>query len=531
MSVIGQPFAVRQILSSMADIVRSVFEDRMRVRQLDVATRCMIMDSMGLTLNRGRWAWLCAGVFLLPWCLCLPAWSQTSDIQGNPLVPDTIADPSIVCFDGTYYLYATTDTDKGLSEAGPPVVWVSKDFLNWSFDGILIPSVKWGKIRYWAPGKVVEKEGKYYLFVTVVPEKGPAKGYVATAEKPEGPFVFVGGPPVFQDDPATGRKALTPLLPDIDGEPFIDDDGSAYIFWRKRQAAKLAPDFLSIEGRPLTIKTKRQGYSEGPFMFKRNGIYYYVYTLSGSENYKNAYMMSKASPLGPFEAPARDDIITFSDPTAGIIGPGHGNVFHFPGTDDFVFVYLEYGRGGTTRQVYADRMAFNDDGTIQPVHLTHRGIGPVGDIAQPVNLALAGTATASSERKPWEKDLNIDADPNDRPTKVKVHLSRTFDAKNAIDGSNGTCWWADDKDASPSWQLDLGATKSVSRCEMAFVEPTLGHAWTLEKSSDGKTWEVCGEQKEIAIRSPHVVENIGETRYLRVTIHAGKAGLWEFRVY
>ena len=82
-------------------------------------------------------------------------------MQGNPLVPDTVADPSIVCFDGTYYLYATTDIDKGLSQAGPPVVWKSKDFLNWSFDGILIPGVKWGKTRYWAPGKVIKKDNTY----------------------------------------------------------------------------------------------------------------------------------------------------------------------------------------------------------------------------------------------------------------------------------------------------------------------------------------------------------------------------------
>jgi beta-xylosidase len=483
---------------------------------------------MKQTLSRGR---VIVRLWLLGALLGLPVWGQTPPVQGNPLVPDTVADPSIVCFDGTYYLYPTTDTDKGLAEAGPPVVWKSKDFLNWSFDGILIPDVKWGKIRYWAPGKVIKKDDKYYLFVTVVNEKGVAKGYVATADKPEGPFQFVGGPAVFADDPATGQKALTPLLPDIDGEPFVDDDGSVTIFWRRRMAAKLAPDLLSLDGSPITIPTKEGGYSEGPFMFKRNGIYYYVYTLSGSENYKNAYMMSKDSPLGPFEAPPKDDIITYSDPDAKIIGPGHGNVFQIPGTDNFVFVYLEYGQGGTTRQVYADRMTFNDDGTIQPVHLTHQGIGPLGSDPQPVNLALGATATASSEHDPWQKDVSVDTDPNNHGPKVDVHLSRSFEAKNAVDGSNGTCWQARDDDATPWWQVDLGEAKDVKRCEMAFLAPTLGQSWRLEKSSDGQNWTVCGEQKELAIRSPDVAENIGSARYLKVTLLAGKAGLWEFKVY
>ena len=128
---------------------------------------------------------------------CLPtaqAWSQQPEIQGNPLVPDSIADPSIVCFDGIYYLYATTDIDAGLSQAGPPVVWKSKDFLNWSFDGILIPGVEWGKTRYWAPGKVIKKDSTYYLYVTVVNEKNNARGYVATADKPEGPLPICGRP-------------------------------------------------------------------------------------------------------------------------------------------------------------------------------------------------------------------------------------------------------------------------------------------------------------------------------------------------
>lgn len=82
-------------------------------------------------------------IALVYWSFGLGEWAAPTEVVGNPLVPDTIADPSIVFFNGTYYLYATTNTDKGLRKAGPPVVWKSKYFLNWSFDGILIPDVKW----------------------------------------------------------------------------------------------------------------------------------------------------------------------------------------------------------------------------------------------------------------------------------------------------------------------------------------------------------------------------------------------------
>ena len=228
----------------------------------------------------------------LTYLLSLRAWSREPEIHGNPLVPDTIADPSIVCFDGTYYLYATTDTDKGLSEAGPPVVWKSKDFLNWSFDGILIPDVKWGKTRYWAPGKVIRKDDQYYLFVTVVNEKDNAKGYVATADKPEGPFHFAGGPPVFLDDPATGQKALKPLFPILTASHSLTTMVPRIFFGaserrpssRRFAEHRRARYQYSHQARPVIPK--------GLSCSSARGFIITFIRSRACENYKNAYMMS-----------------------------------------------------------------------------------------------------------------------------------------------------------------------------------------------------------------------------------------------
>ena len=93
-----------------------------------------------------------------------------------------------------------------------------------------------------------------------------------------------------------------------------------YLFWRRRLAARLSADRLHIEGEPLTMQTARQGYSEGPLMFKRKGIYYYVYTLSGNQNYVNAYMMSRESPLSGFVKPEGNDIFLFSAPENQVWG-------------------------------------------------------------------------------------------------------------------------------------------------------------------------------------------------------------------
>lgn len=63
----------------------------------------------------------------------------------NPLIPDNVADPSVSKFGDTYYLYGTTDLDYGLERAGTPVVWKSKDFVNWSFEGSHISGFDWSK--------------------------------------------------------------------------------------------------------------------------------------------------------------------------------------------------------------------------------------------------------------------------------------------------------------------------------------------------------------------------------------------------
>jgi hypothetical protein len=155
-------------------------------------------------------------------------------VEWNPVVPDTLADPTIVNFDGTYYLYATTDVDQELRTSGIPVVWKSKDLLNWSFDGQLMPDLDWTlpARKYWAPGRVLRRQEKgawkYYLYFTC---EGPT--YVAVSDAPEGPFKLANG-----DNAEIGKNKAKGVVPDIDGCPFVDDDGKAYMFWRKRQAAR-----------------------------------------------------------------------------------------------------------------------------------------------------------------------------------------------------------------------------------------------------------------------------------------------------
>ena len=94
---------------------------------------------------------------------------------GNPLLPEMVGDPSIIDVDGTFYCYVTTDGyGRGLETSGPPVVWKSKDFVNWSFSGTYFPQAE--NEKYWAPSKAVEYKGKWYIYPTVNGFMYPAVG-------------------------------------------------------------------------------------------------------------------------------------------------------------------------------------------------------------------------------------------------------------------------------------------------------------------------------------------------------------------
>jgi hypothetical protein len=77
----------------------------------------------------------------------------------------------------------------------------------------------------------------------------------------------------------------------------------------------------------------------------------------------------------------------------------------------------------------------------------------------------------------------------------------------------------------------LGKARKIDRCEIFFAHPTLGHAFVIEKSTDGKNWQAVKQENTRAFRSPHVATQIGNTRFVRVRIKEGTPGIWELKLY
>jgi beta-xylosidase len=450
-------------------------------------------------------------LLLLSAFLWLPVEGQNKNPFGHALVPDMIADASIQLIGDTFYCFATTDGyGRGLETSGPPVVWKSKDFQHWSFDGICFPSA--AQEKYWAPSKAIERDGHWYIYPTV-------NGYmhVGVADNPDGPFLLAHGQDKFE-------KPFTPASTlkqgddrgGIDAEVFIDDDGQAYAFWGGRHVARLDNDMRTL-GEIRTIETRRKEYSEGPIFFKRKGIYYYLYTIGGDENYEYYYQMSRTSPLGPYETPT-NDLVSTTCVERGVFGPGHGCVFN--DGDNYYFAFLEFGRRSTNRQTYVNKLEFNNDGTIRQVAVSLDGVGALRHIDDYRKLRPV-IITASSTRKPHAIRYQ-----NDRRCQRTEH----FDAAFAIDGANGSRWMAADGDSVCWMVLDLGKNVGISRSEICFVRPTAGHAYLLEGSQDGIKWKRCGGHTDVQQRSPHTDDINKNYRYLRVTITNGIRGIWEWRV-
>lgn len=293
----------------------------------------------------------------------------------NPVFEGWYADPEGAVFGDTYWIYPTWSD---LYERQTFIdCFSSKDLVNWERHHAIIDTdrVKWAHKCMWAPA-IVENNGKYYLFFSANDvHEGEIGGIgVAVAERPEGPFRDLLGRPLI-------NEIVNGAQP-IDQYVFKDDDGEWYMYyggWGHCNMVRLNDDFTALqpwEDGSYYREVTPQGYTEGPFMLKRNGKYYFMWSEGGwgGPDYSVAYSMSD-SPYGPFERVGK---ILYSDPEVAT-SAGHHSVIQIPGQDEYYIVYHRRPLGDDGRDhrhTCIDRLTFNADGTIAPVKITHEGVPP-----------------------------------------------------------------------------------------------------------------------------------------------------------
>nr|MDT0659272.1 family 43 glycosylhydrolase [Micromonospora sp. DSM 115978] len=296
-------------------------------------------------------------------------WTVRAVQMRSPVLPGLNADPNIVRFGDTYYIYATTDGFPSWSSSTFKV-WSSRDLVDWTEHDTILdlgPDITWADTNAWAPA-AIEKNGKYYFYFSAQQNIG-----VAVADSPLGPFVDPLGRPLVSRADYNGAQQIDPAV-------FTDDDGQSYLYWGNGTpyVVPLNDDMISYDVSKRVQLTGLTGFREGLFLHKRDGAYHLSWSIDDtrSENYRVGYGTG-TSPLGPFTS--RGEILV-KDPSQGILGTGHHSIVQVPGTDDWYIAYHRFaipGGDGTHRETTIDRLHHEPDGSIRPVVPTLTSVEPL----------------------------------------------------------------------------------------------------------------------------------------------------------
>lgn len=297
--------------------------------------------------------------------------------SGNPVFAGWYADPEVAVFNKTYWIFPTYSAP--YKQQVFLDAFSSKDLVSWKKHERIVDTaaVKWIWRAMWAPA-IVEKEGKYYLFFAgndIQSDKEKGGIGVAVAGKPGGPYKDYLGKPLI-DKFHNGAQPIDQFV-------FKDKDGQYYLYyggWRHCNVARLKQDFtgfVPFEDGEVFKEITPEKYVEGPFMFIRNGKYYFMWSEGGwtGPDYSVAYAIAD-SPLGPFKRAGK---ILQQNPAIAT-GAGHHSVLQIPGKNEYYIVYHRRPLGetnGNSRVVCIDKMEFDEEGFIQPVIITNEGILPV----------------------------------------------------------------------------------------------------------------------------------------------------------
>ncbi|HXE30914.1 MAG TPA: glycoside hydrolase family 43 protein [Terriglobales bacterium] len=297
-------------------------------------------------------------------------------LSGNPILPGWYADPEARIFQHRYWIYPTYSAPyRGQTFLD---AFSSKDLVSWTKHAHVldIRNVAWAKRAVWAPS-VVENDGWYYIFFganDIQNDRQVGGIGLARSRHPGGPFKdYLGKPLVGQFH--NGAQPIDPFV-------FQDVDGSFYLIyggWRHCNIARLNAGFTGFVPFPDGTTFKEitpPGYVEGPFMMRKDGRYYFMWSEGGwtGPDYAVAYAIAD-SVTGPFHPIAK---ILQQDPAVAT-GTGHHTVLHAPSSDRWYIIYHRRPLGETDpnhRVVCIDQMKFDAAGHILPVTITTAGVAP-----------------------------------------------------------------------------------------------------------------------------------------------------------
>ncbi|TFD84013.1 1,4-beta-xylanase [Cryobacterium lactosi] len=460
------------------------------------------------------------------------AYSDVRSLTGKRSLSREAADPSVVLFRGSYFMFASMT----------PGFFHSDDLVSWT----------------------LQRSDKF-----------PAYDYAPDVREVDGALIISAS---RRGKPSPFYRSRDPLADDFveitpgtfafwDPNLFQDDDGRLYLYWGcdarvPLQGVELDPTTFEQVGTPKALISsdresrgwERNGenhdpkknslmsklifggrpFIEGAWVTKQGNTYYLQYSAPATElnTYADGYYTSK-SPLGPYEYSM--DSPFSSKPGGFITGAGHGSTFQ----DEHGNWWHASTMRISVNQTYERRVGlfpagFDEDGTLfcnqnfadYPSRVPDGPFDPWDDI-------FAGWMLLSY-RKP-----------------VAATSSQPGHGPGLAVNENVRDWWVAGISApGESLTVDLGATVQVHAVQVNLADHDLtkitpappkaslrhmaGHKrlvdpathpteYVLESSEDGESWSVHWDGRGTGQDTPHkmiTIENGTPARYVRVIGHA-----------
>lgn len=447
-------------------------------------------------------------------------------LNNNPIIPGYTADASIFYDElhKRFYIFGTNDGNY-FDNVWPPQVWYSDDFVNWERKDVILPE-GWfpsDHNKIWAPSIMKHpKTGLYYIVYSI-----HSSTYIAMANSPLGPWKDACGYGSNQPLLASG-KVWGAGGDAYDAQFFVDDDAVYLTFggWEQCGIARLSFDKsgrVTIFDDPRMMNksicypyfkynklTGLHQYYEASSMFKRNGLYYLLWSAEGCENYKVYYAVSD-NPISGFRSVQTPILEGCRE--KNILGTGHQSVFKFNGEYYISYHRQHYPFVDSKRQTCAEKLKFAPDGSIYKITPSNTGINPL-NATEKTNIAFNKPVIASSQRGYIPNNICSE--------------NYIYSAQNAVDGSFSTRWESETGDKSPWIIIDLEEHTEISEISLIFeyvsrrycykIEHKTGFGERLDNIDPMNGWTVIADRTKTGQISPSKHKCKIKTRFIKITL-------------
>ncbi|MGA9637732.1 family 43 glycosylhydrolase [Flavobacterium sp.] len=428
------------------------------------------------------------------------------------------ADPTVVLFQGEYYLFA--------SKSGG--YWHSTDLIHWDF----ITSAQLPFEDY-APTAVVIKDAIYFMASN---NNAPITIYKTT------------NPKSGKWEVANANFPIAMIDPDL----FLDDDNRLYLYYGCSNvdplyAVELDLKTLNPISKPIECFNSNKSiygweqfgnynelpqnpWIEGAWMNKYKGKYYLQYAGPGTrfKSYSDGVYEAN-NPLGPFTL-AKHNPMSIK-PEGFATGAGHGSTFE----DKYGNYWHIATMVVTVRDKFERRLGlfpafFDKDGVLAtdtsfgdfPFRMPQNKINSPEELfPEWMILSYKKNIEASSEMEGYEKS-------------------------NASDEEIRTSWSAKTGNTGEWISIDLGTKSTIHAVQINYAEnetnlygyhPELKHQYLLEYSNDNKTWKTAIDNRKNQKDVPHHYTQLPKpitARYIKLTNHGvpdGTFAISDFRIF